>query len=202
MPFVSILNDVLGPIMRGPSSSHTAGAYRIARLSKDIFGVRPATVVVTFDPDGSMAPTYKPLGVDLAFAAALVGWDMTDDRYPSSPGVLAEDGTKLEFRCAPLRDEEHPNAMRISMADDAGSEAVLYAKSTGGGVVDTGRGLSFTFASPPALKETGRRSGAARTDYVNCCEYPSWVIQRGIQKSVLKFTRSSSMPRFRSARWP
>jgi len=47
-----------------------------------------------------------------------------------------------------------------------------------GGVVDTERGLSFTFASPPALEEAGRRTGAARTDYVNCCEYPSWMIEK------------------------
>ena len=47
-----------------------------------------------------------------------------------------------------------------------------------GGVVDTERGLSFTFASPPAPEEASRRTGAARTDYVNCCEYPSWVLEK------------------------
>jgi ABC-type glycerol-3-phosphate transport system permease component len=46
----------------------------------------------------------------------------------------------------------------------------------GGGLVNTERGLSFTFASPPVLEEAGRRSGAARTDYVNCCEYPTWML--------------------------
>jgi ABC-type glycerol-3-phosphate transport system permease component len=49
---------------------------------------------------------------------------------------------------------------------------------TGGGVVDTGRGLSFTFAPPGAYEAAGRRSGAARTEYVNCCEYPTDVTER------------------------
>jgi ABC-type glycerol-3-phosphate transport system permease component len=47
-----------------------------------------------------------------------------------------------------------------------------------GGVIDTERGMAFAFASPPVLEEGGRRSGAARTDYVNCCEYPSWMLEK------------------------
>ena len=68
--FISIFNDVLGPVMRGPSSSHTAGAYHIARLARDLAGELPRTIRCAFDPDGSYAPTYGPLGVDLALPPA------------------------------------------------------------------------------------------------------------------------------------
>jgi len=98
----SILNDVLGPVMRGPSSSHTAGAHRIATLSRALLGEHPVAVRCVFDPNGSYAPTYKPLGVDLAFAAGLLGWEMTDDRYSTGLDAAQKAGTKLSFDIAPL----------------------------------------------------------------------------------------------------
>ena len=60
MEFISVFNDVIGPVMRGPSSSHTAGAYRIALLSRSLYGEVPHRILCTFDPDGSYAPTYLP----------------------------------------------------------------------------------------------------------------------------------------------
>ncbi|MBD3855894.1 MAG: hypothetical protein IFK92_05050 [Acidobacteria bacterium] len=72
MEFISVFNDVLGPVMRGPSSSHTAGAYRIGLIVRGLLAEGPTSVRVTFDPEGSMAPTYRPLGVDLAFTAGLM----------------------------------------------------------------------------------------------------------------------------------
>ena len=55
MSFISIFNDVFGPVMRGPSSSHTAGGYRIARLVRDFLSEEPTSVQCTFDPSGSYA---------------------------------------------------------------------------------------------------------------------------------------------------
>ncbi len=78
MEVFSILNDVLGSIMRGPSSSHTAGSYRIGSLVRSLSGGEPSRVEVTFDPEGSLAPTYVPLGVDIAFVAGVMGWSMLD----------------------------------------------------------------------------------------------------------------------------
>ena len=97
MEFISILNDVMGPVMRGPSSSHTAGAYRIARLCTALAGDRPQNVRCTFDPDGSYAPTYQALGVDLAFAAGLLGWDMSDTRYKEVLAAVSENDIELSF---------------------------------------------------------------------------------------------------------
>ena len=66
MEFVSIFNDVMGPVMRGPSSSHTAGSYRIGRIIRSLFNDELRSVSFTFDPEGSFAATYKSLGSDLA----------------------------------------------------------------------------------------------------------------------------------------
>lgn len=131
----SILNDVLGPVMRGPSSSHTAGAYRIATIACALFGERPATIHCAFDPDGSYAPTYRPLGVDLAFAAGVLGWEMTDARYETSLDAVKETGVDLRFDVAPLEHADHPNSVRIAMSGADDATMTLWAKSTGGGAI-------------------------------------------------------------------
>ena len=77
MEVFSILNDVLGSIMRGPSSSHTAGSCRIGSLVRSLSGGEPSRVEVTFDPEGSLAPTYVPLGVDIAFVAGRCRLDVS-----------------------------------------------------------------------------------------------------------------------------
>ena len=105
----SILNDVLGPVMRGPSSSHTAGAYRIAVLLRALFGEPPDRVEVAFDPGGSYAPTYRILGVDSAFAAGLMGWDLIDRRYPQALAgyvLCARHGYNVRLRAGIKRNED------------------------------------------------------------------------------------------------
>jgi len=136
MAFVSILNDVMGPVMRGPSSSHTAGAYRIALLVKMLAGDAPARVRVAFDPDGSYAPTYRPLGVDLAFAAAILGWEMTDDRYDDALTEIAKAGIDLSFVVEPLENPTHPNDALIRYETPGGDAMTARARSVGGGVVE------------------------------------------------------------------
>lgn len=139
----SILNDVLGPIMRGPSSSHTAGAFRIAKMACALLGEPPKAVRCTFDPDGSYAPTYLPLGVDLAFAAGILGWEMTDDRYGTALEALRKAATELTFDIAPLSHADHPNTVRIEMIGVRGATLTLWAKSTGGGAVTVYRVNDF-----------------------------------------------------------
>ena len=73
MAFTSIFNDILGPVMRGPSSSHTAGSYHIAKIARSMLADDILSAKFTFDPNGSYAPTYKVLGADKAFAIGLLG---------------------------------------------------------------------------------------------------------------------------------
>jgi len=133
---VSVLNDVIGPVMRGPSSSHTAGAYRIARLACGLAGGRPKDVVVTFDPDGSYAATYRPLGVDFAFAAGCLGWEMTDARYKEAVRAAAKAGLRIRFAVERHERAGHPTAMRVRMDGAPGGALDLRAKSVGGGIVE------------------------------------------------------------------
>ena len=134
--FISIFNDVIGPVMRGPSSSHTAGAYRIALLSRSLFGVMPRSVRCVFDPEGSYAPTYLPLGVDKAFCAGIIGMDMLDELYDLAVGK-ARETMNVEFDIATLKHSEHPNTIMVELTGSSESDRLtIWARSTGGGVVE------------------------------------------------------------------
>src|SRR5512137_1065695 len=107
MEFISILNDVLGPVMRGPSSSHTAGSYHIGRLVRSLLGEEPARASFTFDPQGSYAATYRQQGVDLALAAGLLGWPITDARFAQALTLAPKLGLQVRFTVAPLAAADH-----------------------------------------------------------------------------------------------
>jgi L-serine dehydratase len=135
MEFISVLNDVLGPVMRGPSSSHTAGSHHIGRLVRSLLGEEPASAVFTFDPAGSYARTYRQQGVDLALAAALLGWPITDDRFARALALAPKAGLRIDFRVAPLDRPDHPNTVRIELVSKTGKRLEATAKSVGGGMV-------------------------------------------------------------------
>ena len=78
MESVSIFNHVIGPIMRGPSSSHTAASVRIGLLGRRLLGEEPLEAVFTFDPSGSLASTYRGQGSAMGLAGGLLGLDVTD----------------------------------------------------------------------------------------------------------------------------
>lgn len=95
---ISILNDVLGPVMRGPSSSHTAGAFHLASLARSLLGEAPAEAEICFDPDGSYSRTYREQGADRAFAVGLLDWPLTDPRFEDSLDLAKASGLKIEFQ--------------------------------------------------------------------------------------------------------
>jgi len=135
MEFLSILNDVLGPIMRGPSSSHTAGSYHIGRLVRSLLGEDAATAAFKFDPRGSYARTYRQQGADLAFAAGILGWPITDIRFARALTLAPKLGLNLSFRVTPLHKAAHPNTVRIEVVSRSGRRLEATAKSTGGGMI-------------------------------------------------------------------
>ena len=71
--YPSIFNDVIGPVIRGPSSSHCAAAVRIGRMVRDLMDGEIADVLVEFDPDGSLATTHASQGSDMGLYAGLAG---------------------------------------------------------------------------------------------------------------------------------
>ena len=135
MEFISIFNDVLGPVMRGPSSSHTAGSYHIGRLVRSLLGQDAATAAFAFDPDGSYAKTYRQQGVDLALASGLLGWPITDGRFARALAVAREQGLKLRFRIVRLDRADHPNTVRMELVSRSGRRLEATAKSVGGGMI-------------------------------------------------------------------
>jgi len=132
----SILNDVLGPVMRGPSSSHTAGAFHIALLARSLLGAAPTRAAVWFDPSGSYGACYRQQGADLAFAAGLMGWTMADERFGDALRIAADAGLALEFGLRTLPEADHPNTMDIELSGADGRTLSLRANSVGGGAVE------------------------------------------------------------------
>jgi L-serine dehydratase len=135
MEFISIFNDVLGPVMRGPSSSHTAGSYRIGRIARSLLGDQVAAAVLTFDPEGSYARTYREQGADLGFAAGLLAWPITDDRFPEAIDLAARAGVNIAFEIAALEKGDHPNTVDIKLTGKSGKDLRVVAESSGGGLV-------------------------------------------------------------------
>lgn len=135
MDFISIFNDVMGPVMRGPSSSHTAGAYRIGKMTRSLLNDEPASARFTFDPKGSYAPTYLALGVDLAFASGIMGWSMLDEDYVRALERAKSAGLALSFGVEAIEQSTHPNAVRIEMASREGRRVQAVAEAIGGGGV-------------------------------------------------------------------
>ena len=124
--------DIIGPVMIGPSSSHTAGAARIGRVARSVFGREPKQIIVSLY--GSFAETYKGHGTDVAIIGGLLDFDTFDERIKDSIRLAEEKGIAIEFR-----EEEavpkHPNTARILISDDEGS-LELAGISIGGGKIE------------------------------------------------------------------
>lgn len=85
--------DIIGPVMIGPSSSHTAGAVRIGKIVSSIFGEEPKEV--EFQLFNSFAKTYRGHGTDLALVAGILGMDTDDPRIPDSLKIAHERGIRI-----------------------------------------------------------------------------------------------------------
>jgi L-serine dehydratase len=135
MKAISILNHVLGPVMRGPSSSHTAGAYHIASMARSILGGTPRRAVLAFDTAGSYAVTYAAQGADRGFAMGLLGKPLTDDSFFTSLADASGEGLEIEFQTRKLVEPDHPNAVEIELHGRGDASLQLVARSVGGGAV-------------------------------------------------------------------
>ncbi len=131
---VSVFNDVIGPVMRGPSSSHCAAALRIGRLARDLMDGRLDQVLVQFDRHGSLATTHATQGTDMGLWGGLLGWDAADERLPDSERALREAGIEAQIEILDLHDP-HPNTYHLHLRN-GDVEHRLRAVSTGGGMVE------------------------------------------------------------------
>lgn len=132
---VSIFNDVIGPVMRGPSSSHCAAALRIGRIARDLMGGEIDRVHIKYDTGGSLPMTHASQGSDMGLFGGLMGWDATDARLPSSMAIIQKDeNVDVEITYANIGDE-HPNTYNLELTNARGSHS-LTAISTGGGMIE------------------------------------------------------------------
>ncbi|WLR54377.1 L-serine ammonia-lyase, iron-sulfur-dependent subunit beta [Mesobacillus subterraneus] len=125
--------DIIGPVMIGPSSSHTAGAARIGRIARTLFEKQPTKAVISLY--GSFAKTYKGHGTDLALVAGIMDFDTFDERIPNALKIAEELGLEVEF-IAEDAVMEHPNTVKINLYDGQGKELEIVGISIGGGTVE------------------------------------------------------------------
>ncbi len=126
------LFDVIGPVMIGPSSSHTAGAARIGRVVRKLLGAQPVQADIGFH--GSFAKTYAGHGTDRAVAGGLLDFDVDDVRLRDSLTLARDAGMVLRFSSINLRNA-HPNTIVIDAKDTQGNRITVQAASVGGGSI-------------------------------------------------------------------
>jgi L-serine dehydratase len=128
---VSIL-DVMGPVMVGPSSSHTAGTARLGRVAREILDEDPVEVHFFLHPP--LAATYRGHGSDFALAGGAIGLNVDDPRIPEAIRIAEQMGVKIEF-AEEDQGDVHPNTVRIE-AKGKNREVEIVGSSIGGGVIE------------------------------------------------------------------
>ncbi|WP_409305382.1 L-serine ammonia-lyase, iron-sulfur-dependent subunit beta [Peribacillus sp. SCS-155] len=124
--------DIIGPIMIGPSSSHTAGAARIGRVARNLFGREPKWAVISLY--GSFAKTYKGHGTDVAIVGGLLDFDTFDERIKESLEIARKKKIRIKFQ-EEQAVTDHPNTAKIQLGDENG-ELELVGISIGGGKIE------------------------------------------------------------------
>ena len=130
----SIFNDVIGPVMRGPSSSHCAAALRIGLIARALMQGVIDNVLVECDAQGSLALTFDNQGSDIGLWGGLLGWEATNERLAQSEQALHAAGVTTEVRVGDFGDI-HPNTYRLTLKNSRETHK-LMAISTGGGMIE------------------------------------------------------------------
>src|SRR5215217_2676469 len=126
---VSLL-DIIGPVMVGPSSSHTAGACRLGLLARGLIGGTPESARIELH--GSFARTGEGHGTDKAIAGGLMGFHPDDERLRDALDIVEREGLDYKFEKTTLPDDAHPNTARITL-ERGDRHAVMTGSSLGAG---------------------------------------------------------------------
>lgn len=137
--------DIVGPIMVGPSSSHTAGAVKIGYVSRKLMSEPIARAEILLY--GSFLATGRGHGTHLAIVAGLLGMEPDDSRIPDSLKIAEERGMELRFGEANLK-EAHPNSVQLNLVGKSGRQLEVVGESLGGSLINIARidGLSANFS--------------------------------------------------------
>ena len=124
--------DIIGPVMIGPSSSHTAGAVRLGYVARKILGQRPVKADIHLS--GSFAQTYRGHGTDKALIAGILGFPPDDTRIRESLDHAERMGLDYRFVCQSIAGA-HPNTARITLTGAEGESVTVQGASVGGGSI-------------------------------------------------------------------
>jgi L-serine dehydratase len=133
MPEKSSIFDMIGPVMIGPSSSHTAGVVRIAKVASKILGAVPDSAEIIFY--NSFARTYEGHGSDRAILAGLMDFSTDDKRIRDAIEIASQTGLNYHFKSVGNASTLHPNSIRIIITKGDRTIEVL-GESKGGGVIN------------------------------------------------------------------
>ena len=197
----SIFNDVLGPVMRGTSSSHSAASWRIGRMAIQILGEELSHALVEFDQHGAWAPNYAEQGTTFGMNGGLLGIEITDEKMLESGAIAKKRGVKIEYAVSNFQ-TDHPNTVRLTLKGVTGKHLTLIAVSTGGGMIEIRRLNNFVTRLPGddyelivlfknKLPESFRNMTEKECP-ANC--FPEWYIDSG--KTLLIIRSSKEIPDF------
>lgn len=177
--------DVIGPVMVGPSSSHTAGAVRIGFVSRQLLGeeVREARILLY----GSFLATGKGHGTDKALVAGLLGMKTDDDRIPTSLEIAEDRGMKVAFGEAVLK-EAHPNTAQLFLKGISGKTIQIVGQSLGGGRINIaqidGIETNFSGENPTLIVHNLDQPG-------HVSEVTSMLAHKGVNIATMQLYRSA-----------
>lgn len=136
--------DIIGPVMVGPSSSHTAGAVKIGNIASQLLGQQPDTATIYLH--GSFAATGRGHGTDKALVAGLLGMKPDDLRIPHSFELAREAGLEFTFEERQLK-EAHPNTALLKLTAKGKPDMSIQACSVGGGRIKVNKidGIAVNF---------------------------------------------------------
>lgn len=146
------LFDIIGPVMVGPSSSHTAGAAKIGYVARKLMAepVRKAEILLY----GSFLATGKGHGTDCAIVAGLLGMEPDDTRIPQSMEYAKEAGMEVQFGKAHLKNG-HPNSVVLNLVGVSGKTLSVVGESLGGSLINIasvdGRQANFSGERPTLI---------------------------------------------------
>lgn len=209
----SSIFDMIGPIMIGPSSSHTGGVARIGRVARGLFGRQPEQAVVTFY--NSFSRTYEGHGSDRAIIAGLLDMKTDDERLKNAFDFAVEANLKYTFKAVFNASALHPNSIKVEMTAGERKMSVMGV-SRGGGLISIveidGFPCNFSAQSPVMVIKAADTNGSAAfiTNVIahEDCNIATMTINRSGKRALAKLVieldspiRSLTLDYLKSLNW-
>ena len=128
----SIFNDVIGPVMRGPSSSHTAASWRVGKMAIQMLENDLDSALIEFDTEGAWVTNYREQGTVLGMNGGLLNIEMRDDQMKQTEVIVKERDVEISYSISSF-ENSHANSMLVNLKDKKGDKVEVLAASLGGG---------------------------------------------------------------------